>query len=227
VPARESPSRGRVRGNGPERRRGLRHRQMIQTGDGRPASSVSYCRFWVSTCGSVTLLTFCVSPRLTPLVPQTLHRTSNRYRFPWSERCDRIFRNEEVAGSNPASSTNALVRALSVISNVRCLHDFGVRCPTHAPQDACPRALCRMRGCSIANRGGDIPGLVDANRCSSPAGLVDQASLSLIPTSLCNPSFGWLVSEAYRVGAPPPACLRSSASVVGIEVWGDVEDASH
>ena len=32
-------------------------------------------------------------------------------RFPWSERFDRIFRNEEVTGSNPVSSTKALVRA--------------------------------------------------------------------------------------------------------------------
>jgi hypothetical protein len=34
-----------------------------------------------------------------------------------------IFRNEEVAGSNPASSTNALVRALSARSSARRIHD--------------------------------------------------------------------------------------------------------
>jgi hypothetical protein len=42
---------------------------------------------------------------LTPLAPRPPHSTVWTRRFPWSEGFDRIFRNEEVAGSNPASST--------------------------------------------------------------------------------------------------------------------------
>ena len=46
-----------------------------------------------------------VSRCLTSIAPQPLHKTSSGWRFPWSEGVDRIFRNEEVAGSNHASST--------------------------------------------------------------------------------------------------------------------------
>jgi hypothetical protein len=47
-----------------------------------------------------------VSRCLTSLVPQVLHRPTNVCPFPWSERFDRIFRNEGVTGSNPVSSTD-------------------------------------------------------------------------------------------------------------------------
>jgi hypothetical protein len=46
-----------------------------------------------------------VSRRLTTLVPQPLHKPINGRRCSWSERYDRIFRNEGVTGSNPVSST--------------------------------------------------------------------------------------------------------------------------
>jgi hypothetical protein len=46
-----------------------------------------------------------VSRCLTTLVPQRTHRTAEARRFPWSKRFDHIFRNEEVTGSNPVSST--------------------------------------------------------------------------------------------------------------------------
>ncbi|MDF2730829.1 MAG: hypothetical protein K0T01_2618 [Acidimicrobiia bacterium] len=45
---------------------------------------------------------------LTSLVPQPRHKTSESGQNPWSERFDRILRNEEGAGSNPASSTKRL-----------------------------------------------------------------------------------------------------------------------
>jgi hypothetical protein len=47
-----------------------------------------------------------VSRRLTSLVPQPRHRTVLGRRFPWSQHFDHIFRNEEVTGSNPVSSTD-------------------------------------------------------------------------------------------------------------------------
>ena len=43
---------------------------------------------------------------LTTLVPQPLPRPTDACQIPWSGGFDRIFRNEEVAGSNPASSTD-------------------------------------------------------------------------------------------------------------------------
>ena len=46
-----------------------------------------------------------VSPSLASFAPQPPHKTVNARRLPWSGGFDRIFRNEEVAGSNPASST--------------------------------------------------------------------------------------------------------------------------
>ena len=46
------------------------------------------------------------TPHNVSLAPQTLHKPGIGGRFPWSEAFDRIFRNEEVAGSNPASSTD-------------------------------------------------------------------------------------------------------------------------
>jgi hypothetical protein len=45
---------------------------------------------------------------LTMLVPQPRHKPLNEYRFPWSEDCDRIFRNKGVTGSSPVSSTKRL-----------------------------------------------------------------------------------------------------------------------
>ena len=48
-----------------------------------------------------------VSRGLTSLVPQTRHKTSILPLNAWSQGFDRIFRNEEVTGSNPVSSTNA------------------------------------------------------------------------------------------------------------------------
>jgi hypothetical protein len=44
---------------------------------------------------------------LMSLVPQPRHRTAEACRVPWSEGCRAHFRNEEVTGSNPVSSTNA------------------------------------------------------------------------------------------------------------------------
>ena len=44
---------------------------------------------------------------LTSLVPQPRHRTVNGCHFPWSERFEHIFRNEEVTGSNPVTSTES------------------------------------------------------------------------------------------------------------------------
>jgi hypothetical protein len=46
-----------------------------------------------------------VSPPLTWLVPQPRHKHPEWPDNPWSERFDRIFRNEGVGGSNPPSST--------------------------------------------------------------------------------------------------------------------------
>jgi len=46
-----------------------------------------------------------VSRCLTSLAPQPLHSPGIGGRFPWSQRFDRIFRNEGVGGSNPPSST--------------------------------------------------------------------------------------------------------------------------
>ena len=43
----------------------------------------------------------------------------NETRFPWSQRFVRIFRDEKAAGSNPASSTNALTRAFVATSNAQ------------------------------------------------------------------------------------------------------------
>ena len=45
------------------------------------------------------------SRRLTSLAPQPPHKPLELCRFPWSRAFDRIFRNEEVGGSNPPSST--------------------------------------------------------------------------------------------------------------------------
>ena len=53
----------------------------------------------------MSILSSKISRCLTLLVPQPLHRTVKARRFPWSEGFERMFRNEEVAGSNPASST--------------------------------------------------------------------------------------------------------------------------
>ena len=43
--------------------------------------------------------------------------------YPWSERFDRIFRNEEVAGSNPASSTERPVQGELASWSARQIHD--------------------------------------------------------------------------------------------------------
>ena len=43
--------------------------------------------------------------------PTAAPQTRQIGRFPWSERFDCIFRNEEVAGSNPASSTECPVQS--------------------------------------------------------------------------------------------------------------------
>ena len=58
-------------------------------------------------CGSASQVgtTHVASHCLTSLAPQPPHRPAIECRFPWSERFDRIFRNEGVTGSNPVSST--------------------------------------------------------------------------------------------------------------------------
>jgi hypothetical protein len=48
-----------------------------------------------------------VSHRLTSLAPQPRHKTLIERRFPWYRRFDLIFRNDEVTGSNPVSSTES------------------------------------------------------------------------------------------------------------------------
>jgi hypothetical protein len=110
----------------------------LDSDDRSPARRIYHTR---GQCHAVKVSRCQVSRRLTPLVPQPRHRTANACRFPSSEGFDRMFRNEEVAGSNPASSTNAPVRALSALSNAAACTIFVVRCPTHAPQDACPDHL--------------------------------------------------------------------------------------
>lgn len=47
-----------------------------------------------------------LEPSLTTDVPQTRHRIVNMSRLPWSQLFDRIFRNEEVAGSSIVNSTS-------------------------------------------------------------------------------------------------------------------------
>jgi hypothetical protein len=53
----------------------------------------------------------------------------------------RIFRNEEVAGSNPASSTNAPVRAISGRPCVAWIHDAEPSRSTGGPQALIPEHL--------------------------------------------------------------------------------------
>lgn len=54
-----------------------------------------------------------VSPRLTSPVPQPATKAPKGPESPWSRRFERLFRNGEVAGSNPASSTGHPVQGLS------------------------------------------------------------------------------------------------------------------
>lgn len=65
------------------------------------------CRRFVNRTGRWSRLAYLgyASRSLTSLGPQPPHKPAERYRFPWSEGFDRIFRNEGVGGSNPPSST--------------------------------------------------------------------------------------------------------------------------
>ena len=66
--------------------------------------------------------------------------------FPWSEGFDRIFRNEEVTGSNPVSSTKRAGQGVVGDLERRCLNDL--RRPLHheCSTGSMPRAPRRMRG---------------------------------------------------------------------------------
>jgi hypothetical protein len=90
-----------------------------------------------------------VSRRLTWLVPQPRHRLASTPRFPWSERFDRIFRNEEVAGSNLSAHQNALVRAILASWKFVVFHDPAMRRATGVPQDRALEHLSVKEGSRV------------------------------------------------------------------------------
>jgi len=122
-------------------------------------------------CGSASQVgtTHLASHCLTSLAPQPPHRPAIECRFPWSQRFDRIFRNEGVTGSNPVSSTHSQrwdgPLGLSTSDGLEIRIGFNRRCaPGQEPGQGVgdlPTAMSAVgKGCGsqVVNEQQDCPG---------------------------------------------------------------------